>query len=246
MPSQSHLGLKMLVEHLANTPPEASITASDTALDHMIGQGDVHAVMATADLTPKRRDRFISNVLKLIQNDTAAPVDLSVARLIWVVPAFQHREPTAAKFQQQFPTDANLFEHLATFALLQKSFDAQIALLDLSNNLPSGARGMLEPITYMGLSAGIVHAVSLTQNALLDDPDPLKRFLALAEVAAIRCNYEEQDQDIGTMQNLRERVASMDVLARKLNMGQPTPPNEPSKPPAAGRRRRPRRDRDIE
>ncbi len=244
MASRSHLGLKMLVEHLANATPEASITASDTALDHMIGQGDVHAVMATADLTPERRDRFIGNVLKLIQNDAEAPVDLSVARLIWVVPALQHRESTEPSRAQQSLHDANLFEHLATFAMLNKNFDAQIALLGISNNLPPGALGMLEPISYMGLSAAVLHAVTLTQNAMLDDPGPLERFVALADVAAIRCNYAEHDQDFGTMQHLRERVASMTALARKLNMGQPTPPDGPSKPPAAGRRRnrRPRRD----
>lgn len=162
-----------------------------------------------------------------------------MARLAWLVPAFTDREPTKPVINKRTKRAENLFDQLATLAVLQKAFDAQITVLALSNNLPPGARGMLDPIGVLGLYAGIIQTVVQTQNALLDDPGPLKHFLALAEVAAPRCNYEEYDEEFGTLQHLRERVNSMDVLARKLNMGLPTPPYVPENPPASGRRRKP-------
>lgn len=245
MPSIPHLGLKILVEHLANTPPGELLHASDTALDHMIGKGDVMAVLAAAELSPERREGFMRNVLKLIENDIEVPVAHSIARLAWLVPALHHREPTEPVIHQDQARHVNLFEHLAMFAMLQKDFDAQLLLLEISNNLPPSSRGMLEPINYLGLSTAILQAVGETQNARLDDPGRFNRFLAFAEVAAIRCNYEETDDEMGTLRHLRERVASMAPLYRsKLRLVENIEPDHgPDAPPPGGRPRKPPRPR---
>lgn len=244
MPSDAPLSLRLLVDHFIASKPGSAATASSTALDHLVGQGDVNALLGTVGIAPEGRDRFVRNVLELIENDINAPIEHSLVRLTWVMPALHQREPTERATDARCMRGMNLFEQLSGVAVLQRNFDVQIPLLGLSNTLPPSARGMLEPINYLGLCNAITHAVIQMQNAQLDDMTPLHRFKALAEVAATRCNFDEMDEDFGTLDNLRERVASMDVLVRKLGLGQPRDPGrEPDQPPRSGRRRKPPKPR---
>ena len=243
MPSKPDLSIKLLVEHLANIKPEGSLTASDTALDHIIGHGDVNSVLNSASVTAEGRDRFMRNVVKLIENDVRVPVEHSLARFHWLTPALQKREPSDPIIALQSSANShNLFEQFAGLAMMQGNFQAQLHVLGMSNNLPASARGILEPINAVGLSLAINHAFMTSRNALLDDIAPFKQFKALAEVAAKRCDFNAVDED-DEMESLGERIASLDVIISKFSARAAKPAPDDATPTRSGKRRKPPKPR---
>ncbi|MDX1922429.1 MAG: hypothetical protein SFW65_04805 [Alphaproteobacteria bacterium] len=229
MPSDTPLSIKLLVDHfIAETPSERSV-ASETALDSLIAFGDVNAILDAAAIAPERRSRFIQNVLQLIANDGFTPVNLSVARLSWLLPALRADvKPDPAYVPSSGDRSLNLIDQLAAMAAMFDNFDAQIRLLKLSNDLPDTAQGFIRPISASALCFALDHAIDASREALLDDVTPFKTFKGLADVAAARCDLQTVDKDV-TPEALSERIASIDVLISKFRAPKPDriSPNRP-------------------
>ena len=245
MPSKPDLSIKLLVEHLANIKPEGSLTASDTALDHVIGHGDVSSILDSANMSAEGRERFMRNVVKLIENDLRVPIQHSLARLHWLMPAFQRREmgdPTLNVVTSK--RSQNAFEQFAGMAVLQNNFDAQVLVLHMSNSLPTSAHDILAPINSTGLGIAIDHAFRASRDALLDSAAPLKHFKVLAEVAATRCDFEAVEDGDETLADLGKRIASIDVLIRKFGpSAQAKSFPDQGAPVRSGKRRKPPKPR---
>ena len=141
MTSKPSLSIKVLAGYLITDQAVSQFTASDSALDHMIAHGDALTVLNATGFTAEGRERFIRNVLKLIEHDPRAPISKSINRLEWLVPAMEQDQSsvqvdnnTSSKKEREV-----LLEGMAAIAGMQDDFGAQIRLLKLSNALSPAA-----------------------------------------------------------------------------------------------------------